>query len=292
MLKILLLGHNGQLGTDLKRVHQQYQHEFELIPVGRNTLDVSDLESLSSFLKNQPFDILINCTSYHKTDEVEKSASLAFTINAHAVKTMAEVSQNKNAKFFHISTDYVFSGENKTPYLETDPAGPINVYGASKAMGERLALLINPQSTYILRVASLFGIAGASGKGGNFVETMIKVGKEKGVLKVVNDVTMSPTSTLTIAQTIFKLLRNNTPSGIYHVVNSGQATWYEFAKTIIEKTKIPADVLPVTSQEFPTVALRPRFSVLNNTKAQNLAGPIPHWTEALDLYLKEKGHIS
>lgn len=291
-MKVILLGANGQLGSDLQKAYQNTKPSFELISLMRQNLDVTQVENISNVLGNLNFDILINCTSYHKTDEVEKNATLAFTINTHAVKSLAEVCQKKNANFIHISTDYVFNGLHSKPYLETDSPAPINVYGASKAMGEELALLFNPQKTYILRVASLFGLAGASGKGGNFVETMIKFGKEKGVLKVVNDSTMSPSSTADIANMILKIIEHKAAPGIYHAVNSGQATWFEFAKEIIQKSKVKAELIPVTSKEFPTVALRPSFSVLSNQKLQEHIGPIRHWSNALDDYLQEKGYLS
>lgn len=288
-MKVLLLGANGQLGFDIQKVYQQKKPVLELITFTRQNLDVTQVEQIPQILGDLHFDFLINCTSYHKTDEVEKNADLAFTINCQAVRKMAESCIQKNATLIHVSTDYVFNGKNKLPYTENDNVGPLNVYGASKVMGEQLALL-NPK-TYILRVASLFGLAGASGKGGNFIETMIKFGKEKGVLNVVNDITMSPTSTAWIAKAIFEIIQKKPEYGIYHTVNSGHATWYEFAAKIIEKAKVQAKVNPVTSNDFPTVALRPSYSVLDNSKLKNVMGDIPHWETELETYLREKGHI-
>ncbi len=289
MTKILLLGSNGQLGSDLQRLLKETTSTLELIYLTRSQLDVSDVASINTTLSGINFDWLINCTSYHKTDEVETHADQAFKINAFAVKALSQCCANKQAKFIHISTDYVFSGQTNLPYVETDGIGPVNVYGASKAMGENLALIYNC-NTYILRVASLFGIAGASGKGGNFVETIIKAGKEKGELNVVNEIMMSPTSTYEVAKIIFAIIQKNPVAGIYHAVNSGQASWYEFAKAIIEMAGVAAKVNPVPSSAYPTLALRPTFSVLNNAKLSKITGPIPHWTEALDQYLKDKGH--
>jgi len=289
-MKVILLGANGQLGSDIQALYARVRPSFELIPLTRKQLDVAQTESIAKALNDFSFDVLINCTSYHKTDEVEKNANLAFTINCNAVRKITEACEAQKASFVHISTDYVFNGRSNIPYTEEDGVGPLNVYGASKAMGEQLALLNS--KTYILRVASLFGIAGASGKGGNFIETMIKFGKEKGALNVVNDITMSPTSTSWIAQAIFSILEKKPDYGIYHTVNSSAATWCEFATQIIAKAGVNAKVNPVTSKEFPTVALRPSYSVLDNAKLQSVIGNIPSWELELEKYLRAKGHLT
>jgi dTDP-4-dehydrorhamnose reductase len=290
-MKVLMLGANGQLGSDLRKLYHQRHPAFELLPFTRNDLDISHLSGIAPTLEANEFDVLVNCAGYHKTDEVETNATLAFTINAHAVRIMAEVCHKKRAKLIHISTDYVFNGKAVRPYIESDCPRPINVYGASKAMGEMLALMTYDQ-TYILRVASLFGIAGASGKGGGFVETMLRIAKEKEEVRVVNDIVMSPTATADIVDGIVTLIEKQPEPGIYHAVNSGQATWYEFAREIIKRAGIKAAVIPLTSSEFPTVARRPAYSVLDNSKLSSIVGEIPHWTDALDRYLHKKEYIA
>ncbi len=289
-MKILVLGPRGQLGSDLFRFASRFSGSLELIPVDRSHLDVEKIQDIESALLPLAFDALINCSSYHLTDEVESNADKAYRVNAHAPKKLAELCEKKRARLIHISTDYVFSGENNKPYVETDCTGPVNIYGSTKAMGEQLIRLTH-ENFLIFRVASLFGVAGASGKGGNFVETMIRVGREKGELSVVSDSTMSPTATADIAQVLLQSLVEGIPSGTYHLVNSGQATWFEFAKTILETAKVPAKVLPIPSAEYVTKAQRPRFSVLDNAKIQKLTGPLPPWQEALSRYLHEKGHL-
>ena len=291
-MKILLLGANGQLGTDIQHVITSSDSDsLELIAFTRSKIDVENIETLPEILEKTQFDVLINCTSYHKTDEVEDNAGKAVLINSHAVQKMAQVCQDKHAKFFHISTDYVFSGNKLTPYIESDCPAPINVYGVTKYFGETLAQQ-ECELTYILRVASLFGVAGASGKGGNFVETMIRLGKEKGEIRVVDDIKMSPTSTESVAQIILSVIQNEVEPGIYHAVNSGEATWYEFAKKIITITGIDANVIPITSQEYPTRAMRPKYSVLANTLLnKKFDHNILHWKEALNRYMKIKKYI-
>jgi dTDP-4-dehydrorhamnose reductase len=289
-MRAVLLGPNGQLGSDIRAVNVETGESLSIIPVGRSAVDLSNIEAATQFLRGLDFDCLINCSSYHKTDEVERNAQLAFTINAHLVQSLAEICLEKNARFVHISTDYVYGGQLKrTPLIESDCKAPINVYGASKAMGEDLALM-SGADVLILRVASLFGVAGASGKGGNFVETMVRVGREKGTLRVVADQTMSPTATADIAQAAIAMIKRGVPSGIWNVVNSGAATWYDFAVRIIAQAKIAATVIPVATSEYPTVAKRPPYSVLDNSKLISAIGPMRSWQEALDAYLLAKAY--
>ena len=290
-MKALLLGPNGQLGSDLTRAAEAASGALEIEPLGRGDLDVSDVESIASTLGARSFDVLINCTSYHKTDELETNAQQAFDVNAFAVREMAAACARQNARMLHVSTDYVYAGDATEPYVESDRTGPLNVYGASKLMGESLAREAC-DDVIVFRVASLFGIAGASGKGGNFVETMIRFGREKGALRVIADQVMSPTATADVADMILRALAANAPSGIYHAVNSGRASWYEFASRIIEKAGVDATVDPIPHTEYPLPARRPAFSVLDNSKLTGAIGPIPQWEDALDRYLAAKGHAA
>ncbi|MEX0742199.1 MAG: dTDP-4-dehydrorhamnose reductase [Phycisphaeraceae bacterium] len=290
MKRILLLGSNGQLGSDLIRAAQG-RADVEITPLCRDDLDVTQPEQIVATLGEHAFDVLINGTSYHKTDEVEANADQAVAINAHAVREMARACGEANARFVHVSTDYVFDGRAEQPYREDDATGPLNVYGAAKRMGETLAQSVH-DDVLIFRVASLFGIAGASGKGGNFVETMIRVGREKGALRVIADQFMSPTATADVAEILLTAICEGAPAGIYHAVNSGQASWFDFASQIIQRAGIDATVDPIPATEYPLPAARPAFSVLDNTKISDIVGPIPHWTDALDRYLSAKGHTA
>jgi len=290
MIKAVLLGPNGQLGTDLQSVNAGRGEPVSIQAVGRTQIDLSNVEAAIASLRDLNFDVLINCSSYHKTDEVEVNAQQAFTINAHLVKRLAQLTAEKRARFFHVSTDYVFGGQHQiTPFSEDSAKAPVNIYGASKAMGEDLALLANPD-TVILRVASLFGVAGASGKGGNFVETMLRLAKERGELRVVADQTMSPTSTHDVAETIIDMVVSQSPPGIWHVVNSGTATWFEFAERIISDANVKARMIPIETKEYPTPAARPRYSALSNDKLSKALRVMRPWQDALKDYLGAKGH--
>lgn len=289
-MKILLLGPNGQLGTDIQK-HFGKDKSIELHSIDRKILDVHQHSQIIPTLEKYDFDILINTIAYNRVDDAESRAIEAFSVNAQAVKQLAMACELKKAVFVQVSTDYVFNGQSKRPYVESDGTGPVSVYGASKSMGEQMALLFNPK-TYLMRVASLFGVAGSSGKGGNFIETMMRLSRENNPIHIVNDITMSPTATAWVAEAILQIIHKKPEYGIYHSVNSGQATWYDFACEIFNLTQVGARANPVSSDQFPTLALRPSFSVLDNSKLQNVIGEIPSWKSAVQLYLKEKGYIS
>ena len=291
--RVLLLGPNGQLGCDILRAHRESGEPFDLLPLARGELNMAEPGAVERALGVLSFDALVNCAACTRVDEVEDSAALAFSVNAHAVRAMARVCAAKRARFVHVSTDYVFGGDlaRRRPLREDDPTAPVNVYGASKAMGETLARLAS-DDVVILRAASLFGVAGASGKGGNFVETMIRAGREKGALRVVDDQTMSPTATADVARVVVRMLKDGFAPGIYHVVNAGSATWFEFAREIVRRAGVEADVAPCATGEYPVRAERPRYSVLDNAKASAAFGAMPPWQDALERYLRAKGHLA
>lgn len=285
-MKIVLLGPDGQLGSDIRRRHSAAERAFDLVPIPRRRLDIESRTAVETELGALRFDALVNCTGYHKTDEVEGNADRAFSVNAHAVERLARLCAQQGARFIHASTDYVFGGDAKRtrPLTEGDPIAPVNVYGASKAMGETLAQLAH-DDVVILRVASLFGIAGASGKGGNFVETMLRMARETGKLTVVDDQTMSPTSTADVADVLLRLVEEGCAPGVYHAVNSGSATWFEFACEIVRQAGMDVAVAPCRSADFPTAAMRPSYSALDNGKLARQLDRLPSWHDALGRYL-------
>ncbi len=292
-MRILLLGSGGQLGSDLCRRTASDFPNMGIVHLNRDKLDVRELGKIKPAIAAEAFDVLINCTSYHRTDEAESNTAEALTVNAFAVQKMAEAVHEKGARFVHVSTDFVFGNlqGTPTPLTEKMPTGAINVYGSSKLMGEGLALE-EWDNTLIFRVASLFGTQGPSDKGANFIETIIKLAGERDELRVVDDQIMSPTSTDDLAWMILSALDKRAAPGIYHAVNSGIASWYEFAKEIIERAGLGTPVHPIPSSEYPTPAKRPAYSALDNSKLAAIVGDIPPWQEALQRYLIAKGHIS
>jgi dTDP-4-dehydrorhamnose reductase len=284
--RIALFGANGQLGQDLSAIAAS--RGLSLIALQRPMFDATDRAGLDAALAGLDFDVAINSVAVTRVDDCEKDPAPAVAINAHFAETLARACAAKKARLVQVSTDYVFGGQTQRAPLDEDAAtAPINVYGETKLQGEALA----HDDVIVARVASLFGVAGASGKGGNFVETMIKFGRERGALKVVADQVMSPTSSWDAAEAILDLIKVEAEPGLYHVVNSGTASWYDFAAAIIDRASVAATVAPIPTSEFPTPARRPPYSVLANAKVEKALGrTMPAWQDALDRYLTANGH--
>lgn len=286
-MRIALFGANGQLGSDL--VTLAAQRGLDLTPVTRVQVDAADP---AAGFDGLDFDVAINCVAVTRVDDCEKDANPAVAINAHFAGRLATACAAKGARLVQVSTDYVYGGQaEREPLTEAVGRAPVNIYGATKALGEDLARLEH-DDVVVARVASLFGVAGASGKGGNFVETMLKFGKERDRLTVVADQVMSPTASWDAGEAIFDLITAKAPAGDYHVVNSGVASWCEFAQAIITKAAVAAEVVPIPTSQFPTPARRPPYSALSNAKLVAAIGrPMLDWTDALDRYLAAKGHV-
>lgn len=289
-MRLLVLGAAGQLGGDLMTAAAAAG--VEAAGATRAEVDVADLPRLRAFLEGQDFDALVNCAARLDTEAIEGDPAPALAVNGHAPAVMAEVAAAKGARMIQVSTDDVFGGDTRraTPLTEADPTAPVNVYGLTKAFGETLARL-GGGDVSVFRVASTFGVRGAAGKGGNFVETMIRMGTERGALKVVADQVMSPTSTAWAAQAILAFLARGGAPGVYHAVNTGAVSWFEFARAIVAKAGVAAEVSPVSASEWPSKARRPAYSALDNARLAGVIGPIPGWAEALDAYLAAKGHV-
>lgn len=287
--KIFLIGSQGQLGTDLKRILSDY----ELLCPSREEVDISYFDQVKKYVDQFFPDFIINTAAFHQTDECEKNPQKSFLINTLAIKNLAEISKEKNIPLVHISTDYVFGlDENrKTPYTEDDLPGPVNIYGISKLGGE-YCIRYTTQKYFIIRTSALFGVAGCRAKGGgNFIETMLQLGREKGEVKVKSDEFISPTYTKELAQHIAKLIETEY-YGLYHITNHGQCSWYEFAQKIFELTNMKVNCIATSSNDFSTLVKRPRYSVLENKNLRERGlDEMSFWQEALKKYLKEKGHI-
>ncbi|RLI78911.1 dTDP-4-dehydrorhamnose reductase [Archaeoglobales archaeon] len=281
-MKVAVIG-VGQLGSDLVKVFD------DVIPLTHSDIEVTDFSSCK-ILKDIRPDVIINTAAYHKTDECEDYPDKTLLVNSVGARNIAKIANEIDAINVYISTDYVFDGTKGSPYVENDVPNPINAYGISKYAGELFTRHIS-NKYYVIRVSSLFGAAGASGKGGNFVETMITKAKSGSELNVVNDITMSPTYTKDAAMAIKKIIEKNLPYGVYHVTNDGFCTWYVFAKAIFEIVGISAKLHPITSDKYPTKAKRPRNSSLSIEKIRSYGINMRHWKDALKAYLIEKGYI-
>ncbi|MDH7476891.1 MAG: dTDP-4-dehydrorhamnose reductase [Candidatus Bathyarchaeota archaeon] len=285
-MKISIIGSTGQLGTDLMKV---LKNKHETIGLTHQDIEVTDYNSCQ-ILKNYHPDIVINTAAFHKTDQCEEEPMKTFAVNAVGAKNIATISKEIEAITIFISTDYVFDGSKDEPYTEDDIPNPINTYGISKLAGE-LFTKQNPKH-YIIRVASLFGVAGASGKGGNFIETMITKAKKNEPINVVDDMWMSPTYTKDAATAIKKIIEAKLPFGIYHAINQGYCTWFQFAKEIFKITNLNPTLKPIKTSQLKMKAKRPQFSALKSIKLPKYGIKIRDWKEAVHDYLIEKGHIN
>ena len=285
-MKILITGADGQLGSDLCKVLGGHQ----LLPLTIDDGDICDF----SFIKKEVFshrpDVIINTAAYVRVDDCEDNRDLAFQVNALGARNVAVAAEDINAKLLHISTDYVFGGEKELhahPYTEFDHPTPCNIYGESKLAGDNYVKHLCRRHV-IARSSALFGIAGARGKGGNFVETMLRLGHKKDVIHVVNDQVFSPTFTYDLALRIGQLIETEY-YGVINVTNSGTCSWYDFAVAIMKEAGLNTQVIPITSAEYPARARRPAYSVLDNYQSRLLnLKPMRHWKEALHEYFKQK----
>ncbi len=275
-----MIGANGQLGSDLVEVFD------DVVPLTHDDVDVKDSESLKKIKEIKP-DVVINTAAYVRVDDAEVEVEEAFKVNAIGALNVAIVCNEVNAINVYISTDYVFDGEKGEPYTEDDIPNPINVYGASKYAGEIFTRNYCGK-WYIIRVASLYGKAGARGKGGNFVEAMIRKAKNSEEIKVVNDIYMSPTYTKDVAETMGEFLEVGPDYGVYHMVNEGYCNWYEFTKEIFDVLGWDVPLTSIKSRELNRIADRPKFSVLENRGIERLVLKMGSWQEGLRRYLSDR----
>lgn len=267
--KILVTGASGQLGRALQDCSKDYS-TLDFIFTDRSTLDITDKGNLSELLDQHKPDVIINTAAYTAVDTAEVEKEAAFLINEIGVQHVALACKARNIQLIHISTDYVFDGKSTTPYRENDAANPQTVYGQSKLAGERAIQEIAPQHYYIIRTSWLYSIYGH-----NFYTTMLRLAKEGKEISVVNDQWGCPTRADYLAKALIDIVINgdSATSGIYHYAGEGKCTWYAFAKAILEKNYPENYTLkPVTSEEYPTDARRPRNSVLNTSLVQNTFG--------------------
>jgi len=288
-MRIVITGANGQLGTDLCRELQAR----DVIPLTHSDIEIGDMNSVKGVLKRCSPDVIINTAAFVRVDDCEANPDRTYLVNALGARNMAVVAQEHGAKLIHISTDYVFGGEEKphpTPYTEFDVPIPLNTYGRSKLAGEKLVRHLCSRH-FIIRSSGLFGLAGASGKGGNFIETILGRARERDELRVVHDQVLSPTYTADLAQKIAQLVTTEY-YGIFHVTNRGACSWYEFTEEIIRLAGVGVKLIPITTDQFPAPAQRPRFSVLDNYHLRLLGmDDMRPWPEALRDYMNEKGYL-
>ncbi len=275
-MKILILGYKGMLGYELV---EAFSEGNELFLWDREQIDITKRDDVIKKIGKLKPDIVINSAAYTAVDKAESEKDAVYKVNGCAVGFLSTICKEIDALLIHFSTDYVFDGENHLGYKEDHlVTKPITLYGRSKVLGEKLITDINPRH-YLIRTSWLFG---KNGK--NFVETMIGLANEKRDIKVVNDQFGSPTYAKDLAYKVREMVNENKPSGIYHITNSNHCSWYEFALKIFELAGLSPNVKPVKTEEFPTPAKRPTYSMLVNTKLSSMRS----WEDALEEYLIER----
>jgi len=282
-MRVVLLGAGGQLAHDLKIELSK----FDTYSFARTELDLADAGALERKLSEIRPTHVVNAAAYNLVDQAESEPEAAFAVNAFGVRNLARACQNVGVRLLHFSTDYVFGQqlEREIPYAEDDVPGPVSVYGLSKLTGEHFARFECPQS-FVVRTCGLYGVKGSRGKGGNFVETMIRLADSGKPLTIVNDQRCTPSFTSDVAKTAIQLLQTDA-FGIHHIVNKGSCTWFEFALEIFRQLGITVDCKPITSAQFNAKARRPAYSILGMAKMKALGiPPTPEWKEALGRYLK------
>lgn len=283
-MKVLLIGANGQLGNDLLKVLQTAGDA--VVPMTHGQMDVCSEERVAEIMAEAKPDVVISTAAYHRVDDCETRPALAFQVNGIGAMNLARACRQSGAVLVNYSTDYVFDGKKHAAYEETDLPSPLSVYGASKVLGEHLVAAYTDRY-FIIRTCGLYGVAGSRGRGGNFVETMLKKALAGESIRVVDDQVLTPTYTADLAEATRKLILTAC-YGLYHVTSEGQCSWYEFARYIFERAGLDARLSRLSSSEFASPVKRPANSVLSKAKLRSLGLSIPSWKDALTRYLDER----
>jgi dTDP-4-dehydrorhamnose reductase len=288
-LRYAVLGASGQLGRDLcPRLPGEV---IALSRTGTPAVDLARPETLQAVFDGSRPDVVVNCAAYNLVDRAESEPRAAFEVNAWGVRELALLCRTHNCFLVHFSTDYVFGLDEtrRQPWTADNAPGPVSVYGLSKLAGEYLVRSLCPRHL-VIRTCGLYGVWGSGGKGGNFVETMLRLSSQGKPLRVVDDQVCTPSYTVDVAEATVALLSAGR-TGLYHLTNSGSCSWHEFARTIFEMEGIRADLSPISSADYGAPARRPAYSVLDHAalRAAGIASP-RDWREALAAYLRERRH--
>lgn len=284
-MKILVTGSRGMLGTDLV---QMLSDQHNVLGCDLHNCDILDAAQIERMVSSFQPSVIIHTAAYTNVDQAETDQETAWQVNVAGTRHVALAAKQGCARLVHISTDYVFDGTKTTPYTESDPTSPLGAYGETKFQAEQhVQKILDPQNVLIIRPAWLYGKHGK-----NFVSTILRVAQQQDTLRIVDDQTGSPTYTGDLVWGISQLLEHPEASGVVHLVNAGQCSWYDFAKTILEYTGVTnVAVQPISTEELGRPAPRPRFSVLDTSKFKTTTGQaMPHWTKGLKAYLNKRTH--
>ncbi len=283
-MKVAIIGANGQLGHDLVTAFR----DGETVSLTHRDIEITDLASTDSVLGKIRPDVVINTAAFHRVEDCETEYAKAFKVNGIGAANVARSAEKLGAAAVHISTDYVFDGKKRKPYVESDLPNPLNTYGLTKLSGEYYVRNLCSRH-YVVRTSGLYGLAKCRAKGGNFIDTMLRLARERDELRVVNDQYFVPTYTRDLAQKIKELVTSNHTEhyGIYHIANYGQCSWYEFAARIFELEGLKdVNLKETTHQEFRSKVMRPDYSVLGCDGIKSLGlKPLRPWQDALRDYM-------
>jgi len=281
-MNILVTGSNGQLGSEIKDVDTNYKN-FNFFFRDLPELNICDAKALNTFILNKNINAVINCAAYTAVDQAEEDSEIAENVNVKGVLNLVNALKKVDGKLIHISTDYVFDGNSFLPYKESDPVSPIGVYGKTKRAGE-LFVINSDIDSIVIRTSWLY-----SAYGNNFLKTMLKLGHGRDELGVIFDQVGTPTNASDLAKICLNILSDeslaniNTRGKVYHYSNEGVASWYDFATAIMKINKLNCKVLPIETKDYPTLAKRPHYSVLNKTKIKtDFNIEIPYWRDSLE----------
>lgn len=278
-MRVLVTGVKGQLGYDVVKELEKRGHQP--IGVDREEMDLMDKKAIRDVIMKLCPEAIIHCAAYTAVDKAEEEVEVCYQVNAEATKVIAECAKELDITLVYISTDYVFDGTKEGEYVETDSPNPINVYGASKLLGEQYVQQLL-EKYYIVRISWVFGE-----NGNNFIKTMRRLGSERDELNIIDDQIGSPTYTADLAPLLVDMMETN-KYGIYHVTNEGTCSWYEFANEIFKKSRIEVKTSPITTNQYPTVAKRPMNSRMSKEKLiKKDFNMLPSWNSALERYINE-----
>ncbi len=280
--RVVVIGGNGQLGTDLAIEWKSKGYDVEILT--HHDIAVETIDSVRSVLKNFKSGIFLNTAAFHNVPQCEENPAKAFAVNAIGALNVSRVAEEIGATSVYFSTDYVFDGKKSTPYTEQDVANPLNVYAVSKLAGE-YQTFNNCPGSYVFRISGIYGRVPCRAKGDNFVSTMIRLAREKSEVRVVQDEILTPTPTTEIAATVRQIIERESP-GLYHLTSEGECSWYEFARVIFDELKLSTPLRPASVKDFPSIVKRPYYSVLENAslKSRGIA-TLPHWRDSLVRFL-------
>lgn len=280
-MRILLIGALGQLGTDLKTVLTAH----EVISVDKEEIDICSIPQVDAMADALRPQLFLNCAAFNRVDEAEDAPEPVFAVNTFAVRNLALAARRHDAALVHFSSDYVFDGPQRTPYIETDCPSPRSMYGISKLAGEAMTQTIWPKH-FLIRTCGLYGYTGSRDKGTNFVESMLRLASKGGVIRVVSDQICTPTSTMDLACAVARLISTE-KYGLYHITSGGACSWHEFAQAIFEEAGLRPELEPVPSEHYRFKAKRPQYSVLDNRKFRDEGfDDLRHWRAALHDYIR------